>query len=97
MNANQHPGLVIPKRKRRTKVEMDEERAIKKKEAEATEEAKRAKILAAAALETAIQVKDKQAAIGIADKKRAPTAVASQGNAKKTAKVRPDVVLPRLD
>jgi hypothetical protein len=69
-NADQHPGLAVPKRKRRTKAEMEEDRNRKKIEKEAAEKAKQDKILAAARLENAIEANDKQAAAGIADMKR---------------------------
>jgi hypothetical protein len=69
---------------------MQAEKALKKEKAEATEKARQAHILAAAALESAIQEKDKQAAIGIADKKRAPAVAASKDKTKKTAKAKSD-------
>ena len=89
-NVNQHPGLAIPKRTRRSREEVDAEKAMKKEKAEAAAKARQAHILAAATLKSAIQEKDKQAAIGIADKKQAPAVTTSKDKTKGTAKAKSD-------
>ena len=68
------------------------EKALKKEKAEAAAKARQAHILAAAALESAIQEEDKRVAIGIADKKWAPAVAASKDKTKKTTKAKSDGV-----
>jgi hypothetical protein len=69
-NADQHPGLAVPKRKRRTQAEMKEAREKEKVEADAAKKKKEEKLLAAAKLEDTIIAKDKRAAMGTADKQK---------------------------
>jgi capsule polysaccharide export protein KpsE/RkpR len=65
-NADQHPGLVVSKRKRRTRVEMDEYREKEKQEAEAHRRAHEVKLRKIARLEDNLALKDLQAQEGTA-------------------------------
>jgi hypothetical protein len=60
-NINQHPGLVISKRKRRTQAEMDEERAKENQEMEAKKRVHEGKLRRIADLEDDLAAKDLQA------------------------------------
>jgi hypothetical protein len=66
-NANQHPGLLV-KKKRRTQAEMKAAREQAMLEAEAAKQEKEKKLQDIAKLENAIAEKDRKDAEGVADK-----------------------------
>ena len=68
-NVDQHPGEVIQKRKRRTKVQMQVARAQDREIAAAKKKVEEEQLQAAAKMEDKIAAKDKEAARGIATKK----------------------------
>jgi hypothetical protein len=63
-NADQHPGLVVSKRKRRTQAEMKEAREREQKKKDELEMLRREKVRDLAALETRISQKDVQTTAG---------------------------------
>jgi hypothetical protein len=63
-NSAQHPGLLIPKRKRRTKAQMVEDREREQAEKEALEENHQVKLRELASLEDDISQQDAMAASG---------------------------------
>ena len=85
-NADQHPGLAIPTKRRRTKAEMEEARQRKKADTEAAKKAEKDKAIAAAMLENAIQAKDRQAAAGTVDIIQMPHMASKAKKTKSTGK-----------
>jgi hypothetical protein len=75
-NADQHPGLAVPKQKRCTQAEMNEAREKQRLEAEAAKKDKEEKLLAVAKLEDAIAARDKLAAGGTVDRQARVTSAA---------------------
>jgi hypothetical protein len=63
-NSSQHPGLLIPKRKRRTKAQMLEDREREQAEKDALEEKHHIKLRELASLEDDISQQDAAAASG---------------------------------
>jgi hypothetical protein len=66
-NADQHPGLVVTKRKRRTPAQMDEDRNNEKKEREERAKLQEDKLRRIARLEDELSARDFQARQGIVD------------------------------
>ena len=64
-NSSQRPCLLIPKRKRRTKAQMNEDREREKAEKEALEESHQGKLRELASLEDKISQKDAMVASGM--------------------------------
>jgi hypothetical protein len=67
-NVNQHPGLVVPKRKRRTQAEIRDDNEREKKERDEVQQQKEKQMRKLASLEDALKEKDLKANAGQAVK-----------------------------